>query len=77
MVAHSFDPSTQKAEAGGSLISGPAWSTEGVPGQPRLGTEDNLQNQKAGKDVMKSQTRASLSKQQNLKSSILVVLASA
>ena len=28
MVVHTFDPSTQKAEAGGSLSSRPAWSTE-------------------------------------------------
>ena len=28
VVAHTFDPSTQKAEAGGSLSSRPAWSTE-------------------------------------------------
>lgn len=28
MVAHSFDPSTGKADAGGSLSWRPAWSTE-------------------------------------------------
>jgi hypothetical protein len=36
VVAHAFNPSTREAEAGGSLSSRPAWSTEGVPGQPGL-----------------------------------------
>jgi hypothetical protein len=27
-VAHAFNPSTQESEAGGSLSSRPAWSTE-------------------------------------------------
>lgn len=31
---HAFDPSTQEAEAGQSLHSKLAWSTELVPGQP-------------------------------------------
>ena len=34
MVAHVFNPSTWKAEAGESLSLRPAWSTERVPGQP-------------------------------------------
>jgi hypothetical protein len=36
MVAHAFNPSTWKAEAGGFLSSRPAWSTKWVPGQPGL-----------------------------------------
>jgi hypothetical protein len=28
VVAHAFNPSTREAEAGGSLSSRPAWSTE-------------------------------------------------
>jgi hypothetical protein len=36
MVANTFNPSTQEAEAGGSLSLRPAWSTEQVPGQPGL-----------------------------------------
>jgi hypothetical protein len=36
MVAHTFNPSTWEAEAGGFLSSRPAWSTEWVPGQPGL-----------------------------------------
>ena len=36
VVAHTFNPSTGEAEAGGSLSSRPAWSTEQVPGQPGL-----------------------------------------
>jgi hypothetical protein len=36
VVAHTFNPSTREAEAGGFLSSRPAWSIEGVPGQPGL-----------------------------------------
>jgi hypothetical protein len=35
-VAHTFNPSTWEAEAGGFLSSRPAWSTKWVPGQPGL-----------------------------------------
>ena len=34
MVVHIFNLSTREAEAGGSLNSRPAWTTEQVPGQP-------------------------------------------
>jgi len=47
-----FSPSTQKAEAGRSLSSRPAWSTEEVPKQPSLGREGNHRTQKAGEDVI-------------------------
>lgn len=33
VVAHAFNPSTQKAEEGGSQFLRPNWSTELVPGQ--------------------------------------------
>jgi hypothetical protein len=33
MVAHTFNPSTQEAEAGGFLSSRPAWFTKWVPGK--------------------------------------------
>jgi hypothetical protein len=36
MVAHTFNPSTGEAEAGGFLSSRTAMSTEWVPGQPGL-----------------------------------------
>jgi hypothetical protein len=36
VVVHAFNSSTREAEAGGSLSSRTAWSTEGVPGQPGL-----------------------------------------
>jgi len=39
VVAHSFNPSTQEAEAGRFLSSRPAWSTKWVPGQPGLHRE--------------------------------------
>ena len=35
-VVHTFNPSAQEAEAGGSLSLSPAWATERVPGQPGL-----------------------------------------
>jgi hypothetical protein len=36
VVAHTFNPSTREAEAGGFLSSRPAWSTKWVLGQPGL-----------------------------------------
>ena len=40
MVAHTFNPSTWDAEAGGSLSSSPGWTSEQVPGQtPKLHRE--------------------------------------
>jgi hypothetical protein len=36
MVAHTFTPSIWGSEASGSVRLRPAWSTEGVPGQPEL-----------------------------------------
>ena len=38
-MAHAFNPRTWEAETGGFLSSGPAWSTERVPGQPGLHRE--------------------------------------
>jgi hypothetical protein len=35
-VAHTFNHTTQEAEAGGSLSSRPAWYTNQAPGQPGL-----------------------------------------
>jgi hypothetical protein len=46
VVAHTFDPSTWEAEAGGFLSSRPAWSTEWVPGQPGLYRETLSQTNK-------------------------------
>jgi hypothetical protein len=39
VVAHSFNHSAWEAEAGRFLSCRPAWSTEGVPGQPGLHRE--------------------------------------
>ena len=39
LLAHTFNPSTWEAEAGGFPSSKPAWSTEWVPGQPGLHRE--------------------------------------
>jgi hypothetical protein len=46
VVAHAFIPSTWAAEPGGFLTSGPAWSTEWVPGQPGLHRETLSQKKK-------------------------------
>jgi hypothetical protein len=46
VVAHTFNPSTREAEAGGFLSSRPAWSTKWVPGQPGLHRETLSQKQK-------------------------------
>ena len=46
MVAHTFNPSTQEAEAGGFLSSRPAWSTEWVTGQSGLHRENLSQKTK-------------------------------
>jgi hypothetical protein len=46
VVVHAFDPITRKAETGRFLISRPAWSTEWVPGQPRLHRETLSQKKK-------------------------------
>jgi hypothetical protein len=39
VVAYAFNPSTGEAKPGKCLISGPDWSSEGVPGQPGLHRE--------------------------------------
>ena len=44
VIAHAFNSSAQEAEAGGSLRSRPAWSTEQVPVQPGLCRETLTQN---------------------------------
>ena len=46
MVAHTFNPSTWEAEAGGLLSSRTAWSTELVPGQLELHRETLSQKHK-------------------------------
>jgi hypothetical protein len=48
MVAHALSPSSREAEEGGSLSSRPAWSTEPVPGQPRI-HKDTLSQTKQNK----------------------------
>jgi hypothetical protein len=52
MVAHTFSPSTWEAEAGKFLSSRPAWSTEGVPGQPRVHRETLSRKTKTNKQKM-------------------------
>ena len=52
METHTFNSSTWKAEADGSLSLGPVWSAEQVQGQSRLSSEENYGKPKAGKDII-------------------------
>jgi len=54
VVVHAFNPSPRKAEAGGSLSSRPAWSTERVPGQPGLHRESLSGKTKQNKTKQKT-----------------------
>jgi hypothetical protein len=54
VVVHSFNPSTQKAEAGRFLSSRPAWSTKCVPGQPGLYRETLSRNKQTNKQNPKN-----------------------
>jgi hypothetical protein len=53
-VSHTFNPRTWEAEAGRFLSSRPAWSTEGVPGEPGLHKETLSQKQNKTKQNKKS-----------------------
>ena len=61
MVAYTFYPSTQEAEAGRSLSLRPNWSTKQVPGQPGRATQKNhdLKNKKREKKKETSNCRVS------------------
>jgi hypothetical protein len=50
---HAFNPSTWEAEAGRFLSLRPAWSTEGVPGQPGLHRETLSRKNKTNKQKQK------------------------
>ena len=52
-MAHTFNPSTQEAEAGRALSSRPACSTEQVSGQPGLQRCSVLKNKKTSKHTNK------------------------
>jgi hypothetical protein len=54
---HSFNPSTQEAEAGGSLSLKPAWFKECIPGQPGLQKETVLKNKNKKKEGKKEVTK--------------------
>ena len=65
MVAHTFNPSTRETEAGESLSLRPAWSTEGVPGQPGLHREilSRKQTNKKTQNKQKNKTNKQTKKQ--------------
>jgi hypothetical protein len=56
VVAHTFNPKTWEAEAGGFLSWRPPWSTKCVPGQPGLHRETLSQKQKQ-KQTNKQKTK--------------------
>lgn len=49
MVAHAFNPSTYKAEAGGSLNMRPDWYTGCVPGQPKETLSGRKEGEREGR----------------------------
>jgi hypothetical protein len=60
MVAHTFNPSTREAEAGGSLSLRRAWTTESNPEQPGLHREKPCFRKKINKKKKKSKRRVKL-----------------
>jgi hypothetical protein len=62
VVAHTFNPSTREAEAGGFLSLRSAWSTKRVPGQPGLYRETLSQKKKTKKKTKKKQTNKNKTK---------------
>jgi hypothetical protein len=67
VVAHTFNLSTQEAEAGESLSSRPAWSTESVSRQPGLCRETLSRKTK----INKKQTKNTKTKSQTQNSTKL------
>ena len=66
VVAHTFHPSTQEAEAGRSLSLKKAQSTEEVLGQPGLHRETLFQNKtKQNKTTKQQQQQKQTNKQTN------------
>jgi hypothetical protein len=61
-VGHTFNPSTQETEAGGSLSSRLAWSTEHILGQPELQRETLFQKKK--KNERGRETRRKVGRQE-------------
>jgi hypothetical protein len=55
-VAHTFNPITWEAKAGGFLSSRPAWSAKRVPGQPGLYRETLSRKTKKRKKEKKKKT---------------------
>jgi hypothetical protein len=64
VVAHSFNPSIQKAEAGRFLSSRLAWSTKWVPGQPGLYRETLSRKTKQNKNKNKNKNKAKQNKKE-------------
>jgi hypothetical protein len=56
VVAHTFDPRAWEAEAGKSVSSRSAWSTEHIPGQPGLlKNNNNNKSKQTNKQTNKNQ----------------------
>jgi hypothetical protein len=66
MVAHTFNPSTREAEAGGFLSSRPAWSTKWFPGQSGIYREALSRKTKQNKTKQNPKTpKPNQTKQKN------------
>jgi hypothetical protein len=63
VVAHTFNPSTWEVEAGRSLSSRPAWSTERIPGQPGLHRNISVLKERGGKGEREAFGASEMAKQ--------------
>jgi hypothetical protein len=66
VVAHTFNPSTREAEAGGFLSLKPARSTEWIPGQPGLHRETLSWKNKTKQNKTKNKTKQTNKKKPHL-----------
>jgi hypothetical protein len=57
VLVHAYNPSIQEAEAGKSLSSRPAWSTERVPGQQRYKEKPGCEKEKKKSQKSKAQSQ--------------------
>ena len=73
VVAHAFNPSTWEAEAGGSLSSRTAWSTEWVPGQPGLHRQTLSQQTKRKKKERKKERKKETKKQRKKETKCVLI----
>lgn len=74
VAAHAFNPSTQEAEAGRSLRSQPAWSTEHLQGQTGFHVETLSQKHKETRQKDKQIDTQTTHKTEVVKKNITILL---